>query len=1018
MKLTSFFIKNPVASIILNAMIVIIGVMCFSSLSLREYPKVNTSVVTVRTIYPNASPDLVESSITNHLEEKLAGIEGIEAMRSWSSSGLSEIELKFGIDVSIDKAVSYIRDAVSLARDKLPKDAREPTITRSGRTHSIPFMAIAVESSTMEFSELTHFANTNIKNALKSINGVAAVGAWGKEYTYDIILDPKKLYAWGINVSEIYDTIRINNLAMPVGKYRNVTPATLGSELKTIEDFERLIIKNQNFSNPKKKQYSVLLKDVAEIKQGVNDDKRVHVNGSPGVAIGVDLAADANPVEVSNLVNKEVENLNKAMPEGIKIKTFLDQATFIRASLKNIQSATVEAIFLVLAIVFLFLRNIRATIIPIITIPISLVGSILFLKMCGFSINTMTLLAMVLAIGLVVDDAIIVLENISRHIENGISKLEAALRGSKEIGKAVVAMTLTLVSVYAPFAFIQGSIGQLFIEFAIALAGSVLISGVVALTLSPLMCSVVLEKNEKHIWPIIDTIIDNMTKKYGMLLEKLLHNKKFPISIACISIILTIIFFAILPNETAPKEDRGLIGCMIPATANKDISFSEEQATKVEKIVGTMKEVSCYLTFATNDKSFLILPLIEKSKRSKSANDLVHEIFPKVMFFPSQDVYPWSWDSNLPGLSDDVSGGGVKLAISTTDSYQTLYKNLEKVKEILSKDKTFVNPRHDLNINSLNYKIDIDNHIASKLGINNFQIARAIEVFFSDNSNLEFQKDGVTYNIVLKGISRPWDLSEIYVTNPAGKRISLAAFAKMKETTEPKEMNHYNQMKSAEITIDLNKGDNIASVLEKLTKVLHENLPSYYKIEPLGAAKYIESSSNTMLLLFIMSLVFIFAILSLQFNNFLDPLIILITVPLACSGALLTLWLFGISLNIYSQVGLITLIGLITKHGILIVEFINQLVSDSKMTLKEATKQATALRLRPILITTGAMVLGSLPLILSHDSGFEARQSIGYVLVGGLMFGTVFTLFVLPTICCVFKQFIAARKTKDQTVRD
>ena len=745
------------------------------------------------------------------------------------------------------------------------------------------------------------------------------------------------------------------------------------------------------------------MKDVAEISLGTSEDFRCHINGKPGVAVSISKSSDSNPVEVSKLVNQEIENIKKSIPGDIKISTIVDQAMFVRASIKNIQHAAVEAIFLVLGIVFLFLRNVRATIIPLVTIPISLLGSLLFLNMCGFSINTMTLLAMVLAVGLVVDDAIVVLENISRHIESGKTKLKAALDGAGEIGKAIVAVTLTLVSVYAPFAFIQGAIGQLFIEFAVALAGSVLISGIVALTLSPLMCSVVLKKNDKNLFPALDTIINGITEKYKNMLDSVIHHKKLPISIASIALILTVMFFMILPKETAPKEDRGMVGVYIPMSGNKDLSFCENQIMKVEKLIGNIPETSGALAFIGSWGGYYVLPLVDKSKRSRAASNIVKEIYPKAMMFPSQEIYPWSWDSNLPGLSDDMSNSGVEISVSTTESYQELYKNLEKVKTELAKDGTFINPIHNLNINNLTYKIDVDNNAAAKLGISNGQIARTIEVFFSNNKYLTFQKDGIEYAVTLKGCQYPWDLSELYITNSLGKRISLSAIAKMKKTAEPSTLRHYNQMRSATISMDLSDGVEVSYGLAKTMKVLDEVLPKSYKKIPIGATKNIESSSNTMLLLFVMALVFIFAILSLQFNNFMDPILILVTVPLACSGALFTIWMFGISLNIYTQVGLITLIGLITKHGILIVEFINQLM-EKGMDIFEATKEATSLRLRPILITTGAMVFGSLPLVLSHDSGYEARQSIGYVLIGGLMFGTVFTLFILPTLCCIFKK--------------
>jgi multidrug efflux pump len=437
--------------------------------------------------------------------------------------------------------------------------------------------------------------------------------------------------------------------------------------------------------------------------------------------------------------------------------------------------------------------------------------------------------------------------------------------------------------------------------------------------------------------------------------------------------------------------------------SGKDMDFYEGQVTKVEKLVGEIEEAKCHMSFTGDFGSTLVFPLKEKSQRKRTAKEIVQYIYPRVMFFPSQDVWPWSMDSNLPGLADEMSFSDIEIAVSTTETYKELHKNMENAVKRLSKNRKFINPRHDLNIDTLTYKIEVDNNEASKLGITNQQIGRAVEVFFSGNSRLDFQKDGITYNIALETNSKPWSLSEIYITNQAGNKISLSAIAKMKQLSEPKELYHYNQMKAAKLSVDISSRDDLSVALDDVMKVLDDVIPQSYKKTPIARTKAIKSSSNTMSVLFMMALVFIFAILSLQFNNFKDPLIILITVPLACSGALLTIWLAKISLNIYTQVGLITLIGLITKHGILIVEFTDQLIKNGEPVI-EAVKKATSIRLRPILITTGAMVFGSIPLVLSRDSGFESREAIGYTIIGGLCFGTLFTLIVLPTLCYIVKE--------------
>lgn len=1012
MKLTQYFTRHPVAAIVLNCMIVLIGIMCLKSLPIREYPKVDTPVITIVANYPNASPDLIETSVTNILEDNLAGVEGVDSIKSWSSHGSCEIRLDFIPGTSIDRSVALIRDAISLARSHLPADVKEPTIIRSGKANGgVAFMFVSLEADNMSAAELTHYANINVKNVIRSVNGVSSIEVWGPQYTYDVKLDSRKLHMFGINVDEAFNAIASSNKSMPVGKFMRLTPTTLETELKTKSDFEKIVLRNKDYSNPKNRQHAVFLKDVATIKLKESDEFRVHVNGkAAGLSLAINKSTDANPLDVSSGVRKEVEALKKILPSNIKINVVTDQAEFVRASLNNIYSATVEAILLVLAIVFLFLRNIRATIVPLVTIPISLIGSILFLKMLGFSINTMTLLAMVLAVGLVVDDAIVVLENISRHKENGKTAFKAAIDGANEIGFAIVAVTLTLVSVYAPFAFIEGAVGKIFIEFAVALAGSVLLSGIAALTLSPLMCSIALKKESKNILPKVDDFLNNITKKYGTLLNKAIVSKKFAGIVIVAACLVTTLFFTVLPSEVAPKEDRGLIGLFIPPSPGKDIVYYDTQLKKVEKIVGVVDEAKNNLGFAGTWGATVVLPLKEKSKRKRSSSDIVNSLFPKTMMMPSQDVWPWSWDTNLPGVADEISFAGVEIVVSTTDSYKKLYDNMEKVVKALDADKTFYKPRHDLNINALSYKIDINNDLASKLSVNNHQIAKTIEVFFSDNTYLNFQKDGILYNITISGDKKPWSLSELYITNPYGKKIPISNVAKMTSSSEPSKLFHYNQMKAATIGVDLGTNEKLSTVYQKLTKVLNDTLPQSYKIAPIGSAKALNASSNTMMLLFALAIIFIFAILSVQFNNFIDPLLVILTIPLACSGALLTIWFFGVSLNVYTQVGLITLIGLITKHGILIVEFVNKLLETGESSILEAVHHATITRFRPIIMTTGAMVFGSLPLILSHDSGYEARSCIGYIIVGGLIFGTIFTLFVLPSMCyytkTMMKKFI------------
>lgn len=1003
MNITTYFLKHPVIAFILNAMIVVIGILCFDSLSVREYPEVHFPKVQVYTHYPNASAELIESAVTNALEEQLAGIEGIEDITSDSRYGESYISITFKDGISIDKSIIVIREAIGLT--VLPPEVRPPIIKRKTNSDGMPFIIISLKSSSMDFAELTHYAGLNLKNAFKGLKGVSSVEVLGQPYAYHIVLDARKMYSFGVNADDVFDALQKGSLSLPIGKFQNKISVILNTELKTAKDYENLVIKEKNFSNPKSKQHTILLKHVADVKLQTHDQQfQVRINGKPGLCLAITKTNDANPLDVSTLVYAQLNDIKQSLPESLQMNIILDKADFIRYSIKNIKSSIFEATIFVLIIVFLFLRNIKATIIPLITIPISLVGSFLFLKIFGCSINIMTLLAMVLAVGFVVDDAIVVLENIQRHIDEGLSSLEAALKGSKEIGFAIIAMTLTLTSVYAPLTFITGTIGQLFTEFAVALAGSVLISGVVALTLSPLMCAKLLRKNQLHLWPKIDEALDNFTYYYSHLLSKALFYKKSCVCLILGTFGLIIMFTQIIPSETAPKEDRSLIGIYVPTIPGENINTMWQKVQLIENIVKSILEAQHNLVFIGDWGGNVMLPLKPQSLRNRSAQEVVDSIKPFVSKIPSLDVHPWNWDSGLPGVADSMSGGELSLVISTTESYSNLFKIVEAIRKSLDQQNLFQSVVHDLKLDTVSFRINVDTNEMAHLNLTYKQIAKTIEIFFSGDQSLTFAKDGLLYKLTLKGRHSPWDLNELYVTNKFGKRISLGVVAKIIPDSGPDKLYHYNQMRSAILTASLSKNQKFDQGMQQFFNEVTKELPSTYKKTWTGNAKVYTESQMTMVILFLLAIVFIFAVLSIQFESFIDPCIILLTVPLACLGALIFVWGLNGSLNIYTQIGLITLTGLITKHGILIVEFANHL-RRKDTPLKEAIIKASSLRLRPILMTTGAMIFGSIPLVFSHDAGHEARRAIGIVLVGGISSGTLFTLFVLPTVYCIVKSW-------------
>ncbi|QBR83049.1 efflux RND transporter permease subunit [Legionella israelensis] len=991
MQITSYFIKHPVIAIIINSMIVVLGLLCWRNLPVREYPDISFPTITVSASYPNASSELVETAVTNVLEDRLAGIEGLDTMTSQSNNGSSYISLLFRAGTSMDRAFSAAQDAVGKAQSFLPASVKSPSVERQRKSSGLPFIGISLESASRDFAELTHYANLHLKNNFRSIPGVASVNIWGQPYTYKIELDPQKLYSFGVNADDIMTALINSRISLPAGNYQNKIPATVNSELKSQKDYENLLVKAD-------KKHPVFLNSVAEVALDTDNNQfRIRVNGHPGLVLSINRANDANPIEVAKDIRQMLSALQQTLPDDLKMNIIIDQSDFIHASLKNIRKAILEAVFLVLVIVFLFLRNLRATVIPLLTIPVSLLGALLFLKLFGYSINLMTLLAMVLAIGLVVDDAIIVLENIWRHMENGCAPFEAALKGAREIGFAIVAMTFTLASVYLPLAFIQGLLGQLFVEFAVALAGSVFISGVIALTLSPLMCARWLKPNEKNLWPQVDQFLTKLAEQYNKALNLVLHHQKIIFCIAFLSIGVSIGLYQLLEHETAPKEDRGLVGVFTPPAAGEDINTIDNKILSLEKVIRQLPESSHRLTFIGDWGGNIVLPLKPHEQRKRSASQIVDDLRPSFNHYPSVDPFVWSWDTGLPGIDNAGSGSELSLVISSPDSYRELFEQTEKLKAKLDESQAFASSRYDLRLDTMGYRIELEHNQLAKLGLNAAQVAKTIEIFFSGDKSQTFEKDGIVYNLTVKGASTPWTLNELYLTNPQGKKISLGAIATMRPKAQPATLDHFQQMRSTTLHVQLQKNDPMAKAIDKLWTISKNTLPPHYKLTWTGTAKTLHESSNTTLFLFLLSVVFIYAILCSQFENFFDPFIILFTVPLACSGALLFTYLFGQSINIYTEVGLITLIGLISKHGILMVEFANQLAHQGT-SHKEAIQKAAVLRLRPILMTTGAMVFGAVPLVLSHSAGSESRHAIGTVLIGGLCLGTLFTLFVLPVV--------------------
>ncbi len=996
MKLPIFFIDRPVFATIINIVIVIVGLLCLKTINLREYPDVTSPELSIKISYPNASPEIVESEITFIAENELAGINGLETIKSTSSYEQAKIVLKFSEKINFSKALSDVREKVAVIRSKLPKDIKEPQIYENNANDEA-FYYISIINPEMKPKEITHFAATHLKNNLISIPGVASAQIWGEEYAMHITLDRSKLYLYKVNVSDILDKLKIYNANLPAGRINDLIPITIDLASHSPEDFAEIVIKSNNSGNVK-------LKDIAKVDLSKEKNFRVRIGGKPGIIIAVTKTINSNPLEVSELLTKKLEQIRQTLPAGYIITTESDKSDFIRTSLSNVKKSIIEAIILVVFIIFIFLRNIRAALIPLITIPICLAGSIAVLNIFGFSLNTLTLLAMVLSIGLVVDDAIVILENIYKHLEKGKTPLQAAKDGSREIGFAVVAMTFTLTSVFIPIAFVEGGIGKLFIEFAVALAGSVIISGIVALTLSPMLAAKILKPNNHNFLPKVDAIINQVESIYQTLLLKLLP-KKLALFIGMVLIILSSIsIYYFLPKEMAPKEDRGIIGIYIPQMANISLDQLDDYGILIEKAIQDTPEIDKMLSFTFSGGGEFIAKLKNWSNRNRSSEEVREEFQQKVKAVPSVQAFAWSWDNNLPGIELDTHGG-LDFIVKTTFGYQELLNNLEKIVYDLKKNPLFKDASHNLELNNLGYDLKFNKHKLSQLEILPNNVSDLLAISFGDKNIQTFLKDGLPYDVNISSSYKPKGINEIYIFNNKQQAISISSFADLEMKAKAKELKHYDQMRSAKVNMKLNSNVKFSDAFSEIGKFIKNNNLPGITIDLSNNLKKFQNTYSQMLFLILLSVFFIYAVLAIQFESFIDPLIIIFTVPFGCLGALLFTKLSGNSINIFSQIGVITLIGLISKHGIMIVEFANHIVKNEGKSYYDAAIKASKLRLRPILMTTFAMIFGSLPLVFSLGAGAEARSVIGYVLVGGLILGTLFTIFLIPFTYIVLKKF-------------
>ena len=1007
MSLFEVCIRRPVLSTVLSLLVLVIGLISYSRLDVREYPKIDEPVVSVSTTYTGASADVIESQITKVLEDSLAGIEGVELMTSFSRAERSNINVRFRLTRDPDSAAADVRDKVARVRARLPDNVDEPVVAKV-EADSFPVIWMAVTAGERTPLEVSDYLSRYVKPRLSVLPGAADVNIFGERRTsMRINVDRDRLAAYGLTVGDVETALRRQNIELPSGRIESAKrefSIVASTDVSTRQQFENLIVAVSS-------GYPVRLADVAEVAVGAADERVIaRFRGEPSINMGMVKQATGNPLELSRALRAEVDKINETLPAGMRIHIAYDSSVFIDRSIQSVFQTIAEAVVLVVLVIFFFLRNFRATLIPLVTIPLSLVGAFALMYMFGFTINTLTLLAMVLAIGLVVDDAIVVLENIYRNIEEGMDRVNAAVKGIKEIGFAVIAMTLTLTAVFAPLAFATGRTGRLFIEFALALAGAVLVSGFVALTLSPMMCSKLLKHETKHgrAFTFIENGLNRMTRGYGRALAWVLHHRWVVVITWFVVAGLCALFFSLLRSELAPLEDRGVIFGRLQAPPGATVQYTSDQLREVERYYETIPEAVAYNAvagFPTVDFGNAILRLKPWEERTRKQQDIARELNARFQQLPGVIGFA----VNPPSLGQSPRTLPVEYVIMAQMSYAELDRIVQEFIAEISNTGIVISPQSDLRLNTPELKVDINRDKLGDLGIAVETVGLTLQTMLGGRQVTRFKKDGEQYDVIVqvapRDRSRPNDISDIYVRARDGSMVQLANVVNVNEGVSPQSLNHFPRLRAVTITAQVAPGYALGDALAMMDQVAKRVLPQDAMTDLNGVSREFRDSQGSIYLTFVLALVFIYLVLAAQFESFADPFVILLSVPLSMAGALFALWATGGTWNIYSQIGVITLVGLITKHGILIVEFSNQL-QERGQSLFDSVQHAAVLRLRPILMTTGAMVLGAVPLALSTGAGAESRIQIGWVIVGGMSFGTVLTLFVVPTMYTLMEQFL------------
>jgi multidrug efflux pump len=1001
--ISDFCIKRPVFAAVLSLLIIVLGIASLLRLPIRELPDVDAARVSVTTIYTGAAPEIIDTDITEVIEGAVAGIAGVETISSQSRRGRGRTAIEFDVGRNIDEAANDVRDAVARVRGDLPDEVEEPRITKSDDDDD-PVMRIAITSNRMTPAEITDYVERFVVDRLATLDGVAQVEVYGqRRFAIRIWLDRRAMAARNLTIDDIESALRRNNVELPAGELESTArqfTVRAQSRLSRVEQFENIVIDRID-------GYPVRLRDIAEVERGVEDDDTiVRTDAREAVGLGVLRQSQANTIAISNRVREQIALISPTLPEGMEITISSDDAVFINESIHEVVRALGIAVVLVVLVIFVFLASVRATLVPAVTIPVAVIGAFIGIYALGFSINVLTLLALILAIGIVVDDAIVVLENIQRRIELGESPLVAGVLGTRQVTFAVIATSLTLIAVFVPLSFLEGQVGRLFTEFGFVLAAAVAISTLVALSLCPALCTKLLQGGDERgkAARLVERTLAVGVRGYRALLGHALDAPLLVLLIALLVSGVSVVLYQVLPKELVPPEDRGVFFISITAPQGATVGYTDAETSRVEAITEPLLESGVaervFAIAGMRDqphRAFVVVRLADWSEREQTPQDLTSALHAELSALPGMRAAA----ASPAGLGLRGSRTPLQVVIGGPD-YDSIQEWSDVIMRRAEANPGLQNVETDFERNQPQFEVGIDRAKADDLGIDVETIGRTLQTMLASREITSYVDRGREYPVIVQARPddrrTPTDLANIFVrAEGSGELVPLSALVHLDEGAAAPALRRYDRLPSITISAGLAEGYDLGSAIRFMQEVAGETLPPEASLGFSGQSRQFLETSGGVAIIFALALLIVYLVLAAQFESFIHPLIIMLSVPMAISGALLSLWLTGNSLNIYSQVGVILLIGLMAKNGILIVEFANQL-RDEGRTIRDAVLEASALRLRPIVMTVLSTMLGALPLVLATGAGAESRSAIGIVVIGGLGLASLLTLFVTPVL--------------------